>query len=49
VTAIEVQRADGERPAGPLILAHRGDWTVERENSLGAFAAAAARPGVDGV
>lgn len=35
--------------APPLILAHRGDWTSAAENSLEAFAAAAARPGVDGV
>lgn len=35
--------------ARPLILAHRGDWTSAAENSLEAFAAAAARPGVDGV
>ena len=32
-----------------MILAHRGDWSVAAENSLGAFAAAAVRPGVDGV
>ena len=35
--------------ARPLILAHRGDWTRAAENSLDAFSAAAARPGVDGV
>ena len=35
--------------ARPLILAHRGDWTSAVENSLDAFRAAAARPGVDGV
>lgn len=33
----------------PLLLAHRGDWTDAPENSLGAFVAAAGRPGVDGV
>jgi glycerophosphoryl diester phosphodiesterase len=32
-----------------LILAHRGDWLDDPENSLGAFVAAAARPGLDGV
>lgn len=35
--------------ARPLILAHRGDWTSAAENSLDAFMAAVARPGVDGV
>ena len=35
--------------ARPLILAHRGDWSRAPENSLAAFLAAAARPGVDGV
>ena len=34
---------------GPLVLAHRGDWTTAAENSLEAFIAAAGRPGVDGV
>jgi glycerophosphoryl diester phosphodiesterase len=32
-----------------LLLAHRGDWSDARENSLGAFVAAAERRGVDGV
>jgi glycerophosphoryl diester phosphodiesterase len=31
------------------LLAHRGDWSEAPENSLGAFVAAAERPGVDGV
>ena len=34
---------------GPLVLAHRGDWTNAAENSLEAFIAAAHRPGVDGI
>lgn len=37
-----------DRRRGSLILAHRGDWTDAPENSLAAFAAAAARPGIDG-
>ena len=34
---------------GPLILAHRGDWSRATENSLAAFKAAISRPGIDGV
>jgi glycerophosphoryl diester phosphodiesterase len=37
------------RSSRPLLLAHRGDWSEAPENSLGAFVAAAERPGVDGV
>lgn len=37
------------RSSPPLLLAHRGDWSEAPENSLGAFVAAAERPGVDGV
>jgi glycerophosphoryl diester phosphodiesterase len=35
--------------AGPLRLAHRGDWRRSPENSLEAFRAAVAIPGCDGV
>jgi glycerophosphoryl diester phosphodiesterase len=38
-----------DRGRAPLILAHRGDWSAARENSLAAFGAAAARPDLDGV
>lgn len=45
----EVRRAGTDRPARPLMLAHRGDWTSATENSLAALLAAARRPGIDGV
>lgn len=43
------QAGAGDRAAGPLLLAHRGDWSTEAENSLAAFVASTRRAGIDGV
>jgi glycerophosphoryl diester phosphodiesterase len=44
-----VKASPADRIERPLILAHRGDWRHEPENSIGAMTAALAVAGCDGV
>jgi len=49
ITSRAPDESSGRRKRRTLRLAHRGDWRRAPENTLGAFAAALAVPGCDGV